>query len=88
MDQLGKAPDYLCIPVGNAGNITAYWKGFKEYNAPKLDEKWIQETPNNVDRVLAVSHTVSDQILMDSRIVDRAVLPMPVYSVPGLLDHN
>jgi threonine synthase len=32
-DQLGKAPDYLAIPVGNAGNITAYWKGFKEYHA-------------------------------------------------------
>jgi threonine synthase len=27
----GAAPDYLCIPVGNAGNITAYWKGFKEF---------------------------------------------------------
>lgn len=32
-EQLGKAPDYLAIPVGNAGNITAYWKGFKEYHA-------------------------------------------------------
>ncbi|SMO37994.1 threonine synthase [Melghirimyces algeriensis] len=30
-DQLGKAPDFLAIPVGNAGNITAYWKGFKDY---------------------------------------------------------
>lgn len=30
-DQLGEAPDYLAIPVGNAGNISAYWKGFKEY---------------------------------------------------------
>lgn len=30
-DQLGQAPDYLAIPVGNAGNISAYWKGFKEY---------------------------------------------------------
>ena len=30
-DALGDAPDFLCIPVGNAGNITAYWKGFKEY---------------------------------------------------------
>ncbi|MFS0863672.1 threonine synthase [Fredinandcohnia sp. 179-A 10B2 NHS] len=28
----GRAPDVLAIPVGNAGNITAYWKGFKEYN--------------------------------------------------------
>jgi threonine synthase len=31
VDALGKAPDYLFIPVGNAGNITAYWKGFVEY---------------------------------------------------------
>lgn len=30
-DQLGGAPDHLAIPVGNAGNITAYWKGFKAY---------------------------------------------------------
>ncbi|MGE5397226.1 MAG: threonine synthase [Chitinophagales bacterium] len=42
-DRLGTAPDYLAIPVGNAGNITAYWKGFKEYhekgivgNTPKM----------------------------------------------------
>ncbi len=36
-DQLGEAPDVLCIPVGNAGNITAWWKGFGEYGvAPKL----------------------------------------------------
>ena len=31
IDTLGDAPDYLFIPVGNAGNITAYWKGFVEY---------------------------------------------------------
>jgi threonine synthase len=31
VDELGESPDYLCLPVGNAGNITAYWKGFKEY---------------------------------------------------------
>ena len=30
-DALGDAPDYHFIPVGNAGNITAYWKGYKEY---------------------------------------------------------
>ncbi|MFB0559472.1 MAG: threonine synthase [Dehalococcoidales bacterium] len=32
IDILGDAPDYLFIPVGNAGNITAYWKGFVEYH--------------------------------------------------------
>ncbi len=31
VDVLGDAPDWLCIPVGNAGNITAYWQGFQEY---------------------------------------------------------
>jgi threonine synthase len=31
-EQLGLAPDVLAIPVGNAGNITAYWKGFKEFH--------------------------------------------------------
>jgi threonine synthase len=36
-DQLGEAPDVLCIPVGNAGNVTAWWKGFREYEvAPRL----------------------------------------------------
>ncbi|MEY2240381.1 threonine synthase [Bacillus altitudinis] len=34
-EQLGSAPDVLAIPVGNAGNITAYWKGFKEYHEKK-----------------------------------------------------
>jgi threonine synthase len=33
VDQLGQAPDYHFIPVGNAGNITAYWKGYKEYHS-------------------------------------------------------
>jgi len=31
-DVLGSAPDWLCLPVGNAGNITAYWAGFNQYN--------------------------------------------------------
>ncbi|WKZ38261.1 MAG: threonine synthase [Anaerolineales bacterium] len=30
-DVLGLAPDWLCLPVGNAGNITSYWAGFKQY---------------------------------------------------------
>jgi threonine synthase len=34
-DTLGAAPDWLCLPVGNAGNITAYWMGFRQYNRLK-----------------------------------------------------
>ena len=38
-DALGGAPDYHAIPVGNAGNITAYWKGYKEYKEKgKIDK--------------------------------------------------
>lgn len=35
VDVLGDAPDWLCIPVGNAGNITAYWMGFCQYHQEK-----------------------------------------------------
>ena len=34
-DVLESAPDWLCLPVGNAGNITAYWAGFKQYDQVK-----------------------------------------------------
>ena len=36
VDVLGRAPDVHCLPVGNAGNITAYWKGYVEYAADGL----------------------------------------------------
>ncbi len=35
-DQLGRAPDVHVMPVGNAGNITAYWRGYREYHAEGL----------------------------------------------------
>lgn len=34
-DVLGSAPDLMCLPVGNAGNITAYWMGYRQYHALK-----------------------------------------------------
>jgi threonine synthase len=34
-DRLGSAPDWLCLPVGNAGNISSYWMGFKQYQTIK-----------------------------------------------------
>jgi threonine synthase len=44
VDVLGKAPDILAIPVGNAGNITAYWRGFTQYHvagrATTLPKMW------------------------------------------------
>jgi threonine synthase len=44
VDLLGNAPDIHCLPVGNAGNITAYWKGYQEYadagHATRLPRMW------------------------------------------------
>lgn len=42
VDMLGRAPDFHCIPVGNAGNITAQWMGYSEY----LDDGIIDRTPH------------------------------------------
>ncbi len=39
VDMLGDAPDYHVLPVGNAGNITAYWKGYKEYFSDRVSTK-------------------------------------------------
>lgn len=38
-DRLGDAPDFHVIPVGNAGNITAYWKGYKEYKLAGISKR-------------------------------------------------
>lgn len=39
VDALGEAPDWLCIPMGNAGNISAYWMGFQEYRQAGLSRR-------------------------------------------------
>ncbi len=49
VDALGDAPDYHVLPVGNAGNITAYWKGYREYAAswsnPRHGEDAVEIAP-------------------------------------------
>src|SRR5919204_3807751 len=39
VDELGDAPDFHLLPVGNAGNITAYWAGYREYQAKQRSTK-------------------------------------------------
>lgn len=55
---------------------------------PTLSPAWIQEDKKNVDRVLAVSSAVSNQLWADIVINNRTSRPMPLYSVPGLIDHH
>ena len=55
---------------------------------PTLSPDWIKEDKKNVDRVLAVSSAVSNQLWADIVINNRTSRPMPLYSVPGLIDHH
>lgn len=65
------------------------WHFGDDYNAlPTLSDSWIREDKTNVDRTLAVTSLVSNQIIADIQVKAIATRPMPVYSVPGLIDHN
>lgn len=55
---------------------------------PMLSDSWIREDKTNVDRVLAVTSAVSNQLFADIYIKNRTTRPMPMYSIPGLIDHH
>lgn len=55
---------------------------------PSLSDSWIREDKANIDRVLAVQSSVSNQFFADIFVQNRATRAMPIYSVPGLIDHH
>lgn len=55
---------------------------------PTLSDSWIREDKTNVDRVLAVQSSVSAQLFCDIYIRCSCTRPMPLYSIPGLIDHH
>lgn len=64
------------------------WHLADDYSAlPTLSDEWIREDKNTVDRVLAVTSSVSNQLFMDIFFNEKVTRPMPLYSVPGLIDH-
>ena len=65
-DALGKAPDYHFIPVGNAGNITAYWKGYKEYNTAGII--------NNLPKMMGFEAEGAAAIVRGERIMNPETL--------------
>lgn len=65
------------------------WHLGDDYNAlPTLSDSWIREDKANVDRVLAVQSSVQNQFFADFFIKNYATRPMPLYSIPGLIDHH
>lgn len=55
---------------------------------PSLSDEWMREDPSVLDRCLAVSSQVSNQFLVNIHCDCDCVRPMPVYSIPGLIDHH
>ena len=65
------------------------WHLADDYNTlPSLSASWIQEDYHTVDRVLAVTSELANQLFADVYIKLNCVRPMPVFSVPGLIDHH
>lgn len=65
------------------------WHFADNYSSmPYLSDSWMRESPENVDRVMVVSHSVSDQLFADIYNAVECTRPMPVYSIPGLIDHH
>lgn len=70
-------------------NTLDYWHLADNYASPPyLSDGWIREDPNNVDRVLTVKHTVSNQIFADFYIDNKTTQPIPMYSIPATLGGN
>ena len=88
--------DYRYKPSRVAGEMrSAYaqsldvWHLADDYSTlPSLSDSWIREDSGTVNRVLAVSDNVSAQLFADFYVQCRATRPMPMYSVPGLIDHH
>lgn len=65
------------------------WHFGDDYNSlPRLSSSWIMEDKSNVDRTLSVTSSVSNQLFGDIYIKNRTTRPMPMYSIPGMIDHN
>ncbi len=65
------------------------WHLADDYSSrPSLSDSWIREDKSNIDRVLAVTSENSNQFFADIYVQNRATRPMPMYSVPGLIDHH
>lgn len=65
------------------------WSYADDYNSePTLSDGWIREDPTNVDRSLAVTSVASHQFWSDLYFKVKHTRPMPVYSIPGLIDHH
>lgn len=88
--------DYRYKPSRVAGEMRSQyaqsldvWHLADDYEQlPALSDEWIREDSSVIDRVLAVTSCNSNQMWADIYIQNRTTRPMPMYSIPGLIDHH
>lgn len=83
-------PSRVCGEMrSNATASLDVWHLADDYQSlPHLSAEWIREDHANVDRVLAITSKVSNQLFADLYIQNETVRAMPMYSIPGLIDHH
>jgi len=73
---------------GVAGSFAAYHYADYYSATPTLSDTWLRDnSKENLDRTIAVTSATADQILCDLAFHCKATRPMPVYSIPGMVDH-
>lgn len=73
---------------GITGSLSSWTWADYYTNVPTLSSAWIKEDKTNVDRSLAVPSTTQPQLLFDINVDMTWVRAMPLYSIPGLIDHH
>lgn len=71
-----------------SGSLGSWNLGDDYSSAPSLSDDWIREPRENVDRALAVTSETAEQFWCDIYFKIKHTRPMPVYSIPGLIDHH
>ena len=73
---------------GISNSLASWHLGDYYSSRPSFSDSWIREDKNNVDRVLAVNSNVANQVFADFYVKNICTRPMPMYSIPGLIDHH
>lgn len=83
-------PNRLCNEMrpSHPTSLDIWHLGDDYEELPHLSAEWIKEDKANVDRILSVTSNVSNQIFADVYVENECIRPMPLYSIPGLLDHH
>lgn len=83
-------PNRVCAEMRSTSKKSLdAWHLADDYDAlPKLSPEWIREDRTNVDRALAVTSRTANQFFGDFYIKNLCTRPMPVFSIPGLIDHH